>query len=413
MKFAVLGFGARGQNYTSYFMQMKDVQLAAVCEIRPDRLQKAAKLYNLAADKLFADDQAFAEAGRLADFCIISTLDHQHVGHALMMLDAGYDLMLEKPIATSLGDCAAICEKAQKLDRRVFVCHVLRYAPFFGRIKDELETGAYGAVSTISMTENVVYWHQAHSYVRGNWRNDKTAAPMIIAKCCHDLDIFSWLIGTPCKAVSSMGGLRFYTAANAPAGSADRCLDCAVKNDCAYDAERFYIDENLLSGNTDWPVSVVSEEVTPEKVREALRDGPYGRCVWRCDNNVVDHQIVNMEFEGGATAHLTMTAFSDVSSCGRDIHIHCEKGELFGNSDKNKLTCIVFGKPARIIDTASAETQRGHGGGDYFLCKDIAAAYTDGRAKNLTSIENSFQSHTIGFAAEKSRLAGGVLVPIK
>lgn len=411
MNYAVLGYGCRGGGYAQLFSQ-EGIKAAAVCEKRPERLEKAGRNHNLPKDKLFLSDKEFFKAGKLADLCVVSTQDGQHMGHAVAALEAGYDLLLEKPIATNFADCDKVYQTAKKLKRKVFVCHVLRYAPFFSLIKKELQTGKYGKIATVNLTENIAYWHFAHSYVRGNWSVVPPAAPMIIAKTCHDLDIICWLTDAKCKTVSSMGNLGFYTKENAPKGSGERCLDCAVKAGCLYDAERYYLLEEFeKKGNTGWPVDVLCEEPTKIKLLEALKNGPYGRCVWKCGNNAADRQVVNMDFEGGATAHLTATAFA--RGCYREIHVHCERGEIFGNMDDNILTCNIFGGETKKIEASKfAEGMHGHGGGDGLLIKDVVAAYGGQKAASLTSIENSIQSHAIGFAAEESRLSGGKLVTI-
>lgn len=409
MNYTIIGFGGRGSLYAQLFSRIGGVKLAAVCEIIPERLEKAGRLYGLPKDKLFLSDKEFASAGKLGDLCIVSTQDGQHKEHALMMLGAGYDLLLEKPIATNFGDCQDIHDKAKALNRRVFICHVLRYAPFYSVIKRELESGAYGRIAVLNLTENIAYWHFAHSYVRGSWSAVPPSAPMIIAKTCHDLDIISWFMGAECKSVSSVGSLGFFMEENAPEGSSDRCFSCAVRADCPYDAERFYITERLDKGHTVWPVAVLCEVPTRERVEDALKIGPYGRCVWRCGNNAVDRQTVNMEFKGGAIANLTATAFS--KDCYREIHIHCEKGEIFGDMIDNILTCSVYGKESKTIDVNETDDSfAGHGGGDAKMVADVAAVYGGGSCVALTTIENSMQSHAIGFAAEESRQNGGKLV---
>lgn len=408
MNYAVLGYGSRGGYYAELFGQ-EGVKAAAVCEARPDRLEKAAAIHKLPKDKLFPSSEEFFKAGKLADLCVVATQDAQHVGHALSALEKGYDLLLEKPIATSIEDCNAVYETAKRLNRKVFVCHVLRYAPFFSLIKKELQTGAYGKIAALNITENIAWWHFAHSYARGSWSVSPPAAPMIIAKTCHDLDIICWFAEAKCKSVSSMGGLGFYTKENAPKGSSDRCLDCKVKSDCIYNAERYYITDGFEKGNTGWPVNALCESLTRERLLDALKTGPYGRCVWKCGNNVADRQVVNMEFEGGMTAHLTATAFA--KDCYREIHVHCERGEIFGNMTDNILTCNIFGGESKKLDVAQvAQTLNGHGGGDSLLIKGLIAAYNGKNAATLTSIENSMQSHAIGFAAEYSRLNGGKAV---
>lgn len=412
MEITIIGYGDRGSRYAAMFAS-EGVKVKAVCEIRPERLENAGKLYNLPKDKLFLSDKKFIAAGKLADLCVVSTQDGQHREHAIAALGKGYDVLVEKPIATNLEDVLAVYKKAKELKRRVFVGHVLRYAPFFSLIKKELDSGAYGKIALINLTENVGDLHQAHSFVRGNWHKIPPAAPMIVAKCCHDLDIISWYAGAECKGISSMGSLGFFTKENAPKGSSGRCLTCAVKADCRYDAEKYYIFDRADRGDLGYPVNVICDNPTKEKVYGVLKNGPYGRCVWKCDNNAVDRQIVNMEFEGGMTAHLTMTAFAN--SCYREIHVHCERGEIYGNLENNILTCNLFGKDSKKINVSEyAEGSHGHGGGDARLVKDIVAAYTGQPATGLTSIENSMQSHAMGFAAEESRLAGGkVMFPNK
>ena len=406
MKVNVIGFGSRGRVFSEIFTKL-GAQLTAVCDIRRERLELARELFGLPDGMLFSDESDFFALGKTADLCVAATPDALHTRHALAALKCGYDLLLEKPIACSEEDCRIIYKTAEELGRRVFVCLEMRYTPFFTAIKNELDTGKYGKIATINLTENVIYWHQAHSFVRGNWRDTETSSPMIVAKCCHDLDMISWLTGRGCMGVSSMGSLSFYKRENAPAESGERCLDCRVKAGCAYDAERFYIEDRLKKGNTGWPVDVVATDPAEKTVYEALRTGPYGRCVFKCDNNAVDHQVVNMFFEDGVTAHLTMTAFS--KDGGREIHIHCEKGEIFGREPR--LTCHIFGGKTKKIDASKyGNDQYGHGGGDFYLAQDIVSFYNGEKSKTLTDIKNSMQGHFIGFAAEKSRLKNGALI---
>ena len=298
--------------------RQESATVAAVCDISPERLELAKKELNLDDSQLFSNEADFFAAGKFGELCVVSSPDNCHKRHAQAAMSLGYDLHLEKPIACTKEDCIEIYDKAKELDRNVFVCHVLRYAPFFSDIKTELMTGKYGKISTINLTENVAYWHQAHSYVRGNWRNTKTSSPMIIAKCCHDIDILCWLVDASCTGVSSMGALNYFTKANAPQNSGERCVDCPAAGDCIYNAEKFYL-ELLRNGEKGWPINVLATQPTEESIFEAVKNGPYGRCVYNCDNDAVDHQVVNLEFEGGITAHLTMTAFSQ-SGYSRGTH---------------------------------------------------------------------------------------------
>ena len=409
MKFAIIGYGGRGMIYEECLKRVGG-EISAVCDIAPNKLALAEKSIGLSKEQLFSDEDTFFSEKR-ADVLMVCTQDELHLRHAKRGLALGYDLLLEKPIATNVKDCDAILKAATQAGRKVYVCHVLRYAPFFNEIKRRIDSGKYGKVVTISLTENVAHWHQAHSFVRGAWRNDKDSNPMIVAKCCHDLDLLCWFVDAPCESVSSYGSLQYFTPEHAPEGAAKRCLDCKYVKTCPYSAEKIYIKDRAEKGDLQWPCDAVVPEPTVEKLYETLKTSPYGRCVFACDNNVVDHQVVNILFKGGATAQLTMTAFSE--DCYRQIHVHCEKGEIYGNNEEGTLYCNLFGGEKEVVDVNVVwDTAYGHGGGDWRMVADIINAAEGKGGDNLTSIEKSIRSHYIGFAAEKSRLKGGKLVRV-
>ena len=246
MKVAIIGYGGRGRLYSDIIKNEGIAEIVAICDCDNEKLLLAKKERALKDDALFLSEEEFFGNGKMADILFVCTQDELHFRHAIKGLEAGYDLLLEKPIACSAEECKAIENKAKELKRNIFVCHVLRYAPFFKEIKKQLDGGKFGRAISLSITENVAYWHQAHSYVRGNWNNDNYSTPMIIAKCCHDLDIISWFMDDTCKRVSSFGSLSVYKRENAPEGSADYCLDCQLKNDCVYSAEKIYIKDKGL-----------------------------------------------------------------------------------------------------------------------------------------------------------------------
>ena len=408
---AIIGCGARGYHYGQIAHNARIGKIVAVCDPNTERLEMAKKAFGVSDEGLYTDTEAFFKAGRLAKLCIVATQDSQHLEHATRAMKLGYHLLLEKPIAANMQDVTEIYETSLREKRKVYVCHVLRYAPFYSVIKDELTSGKYGKIVTLNATENVGFWHQAHSFVRGNWAVTENSTPMIIAKCCHDLDLICWFMDKKCESVSSFGSLSYFRKENAPKGHTKRCFGCPEQGKCAYDAEKIYITDRFLKGQTDWPVDVVANAPTEEKLRAALKEGPYGRCVFECDNTAVDHQVVNMVFEGGATAHLTMTAFS--TEPYRNIHIHCEKGDIFGSMEDDVLHCNVFGFESKDIRISEYfKSSYGHGGGDYYIVKDLVDELTGGASKASTSIEKSVQSHAIGFAAEKSRLQGGKVIAI-
>ena len=273
-------------------------------------------------------------------------------------------------------------------------------------------SGVLGQIVAIQAIEPVMYWHQAHSFVRGNWRRSDETSPMILQKCCHDLDIFVWLTGKRVESVSSVGSLSFFKEENAPKNSADRCTDCPVEKDCPYSAVQIYLRNNVKNGNRGWPVSVVCPDADEEKLMDALKTGPYGRCVFRCDNDVVDHQAVNLLMEDGVTVNFTMCAFTKPGS--RKIRVMGTMGELEGDFDLNKITVMPFGDEDYTVDTStSVECPGGHGGGDAGLVRDFISFMATGeKAEGITSVDVSLESHYAALAAEKSRINGGESVRI-
>ncbi len=411
MDIAVVGFGARGAHYSNIVDYAKVGKIVAVCDVRQERLDMAKEKYNVPEDRLFTNTEDFFNAGKFADLCIVATQDAQHREHAIKAMEVGYNLLLEKPIATNLEDVMAIYEASIKLNKKVSVCHVLRYAPFYSVIKEELDSGKYGKIVTMDLAENVGYWHQAHSFVRGHWRNKEQSSPMIIAKCCHDLDLICWFMDQKCKKVSSFGSLAYFNKEHAPKGHTKQCIGCPEQGKCAYDAEKIYLTDRFDKGHKSWPVDTVMMNPTREELVEALKTGPYGRCVFECDNTVVDNQTVNMQFEDGATAHLTMTGFSN--KVFRTIHIHCEKGELYGSMEDQVLHSNIYGYESKTINISEQfKSSYGHGGGDFFIIKNLVDECSGVLTKITTNIEKSIESHKVGFAAEQSRLEGGKVIEL-
>jgi predicted dehydrogenase len=318
-------------------------------------------------------------------------------------LDKGYHLLLEKPVSPDLHECYEIADKAREKGVQVLVCHVLRYSNMFRKLKEVVDSGVLGDIVSIQADEEVCYWHQAHSFVRGNWSNEKRSSPMILQKCCHDMDILLWLTGKHCEAVSSYGSLTHFRKDQAPEGAARRCVDCTV-SDCPYNAVKFYLNQFEKAGD-DWPQNVVAFEPTREKLMDALKTGPYGRCVYDCDNNVVDHQVVNLLLENGATVNFTMCAFT--AHGGRTIRLMGTRGEIYGDTKANIIKIMRFGEEDEVIDVRTlADDFSGHGGGDAVMVHEFIDLVRGeiGVSKTLTSIERSVESHLVALAAEESRL---------
>ena len=415
--FAICGCGSRGLEAYAPFQELhpERMRIAAGADSRPERLAMLRERYGLAEDRCFASDEELLAQPRLADAMIIATQDRQHVPAALAALDKGYHLLLEKPISPDLDQCRQLVEKARETGRMVVVCHVLRYTKFYGTLEAMLRRGEIGKIETIDAVENVAYWHQAHSFVRGNWRRSDETSPMILAKSCHDMDILRWLAGERCLKVQSFGSLDYFRPDRAPAGAAERCLDgCACKAACPYDAEKIYLTaphSGLRTKGPGWPCNVLCDEPTEERIYEALRTGPYGRCVFHCDNDVVDHQTVNLEFANNIHATFTMTAFTD--TCRRTIHVTGTLGEIIGDMEAQTLRLRRFGQPEEVIDLRTGDGEfAGHGGGDMGLIADFCALLSGEKAESLTDVSVSVESHTMALAAEQSRLEGGRTVTL-
>ena len=419
VRVAICGLGNRGKDTYAAISEMMGgrMEIAAIADPIEEKREYVRKRYGVPEAMCFETGEEMFERERLADVALICTQDQLHVRHAVAALERGYHLLLEKPIAVSMEDVRLIEETAKKHNRSVVVCHVLRYAPFFEQIKKIIDSREIGDVMCIQALENVGYWHQAHSFVRGNWRKESESTFMLLAKCCHDLDYLVWLTGQRCARVSSFGSLRHFRPECAPEGAAERCVaGCKAKENCPYDAEKIYLtnkNTGILHGNADWPCCILAQEPTEEKIRKAIEEGPYGRCVYHCDNDVVDHQIVNLELEDGVTVSFTMSAFTN--KCKRQILIMGTHGEISADMGENIIRVTPFVGEETVIDVESlAEDFTGHGGGDARLMReflDLLSGESEGSA-SLSSISRSVESHLVALAAEESMLANGMPVEL-
>lgn len=402
LRMIILGYGQRGRIYGDYAAKYpEEYEVVAVVDCDEKKREMAAEKFGC---PVFADYQSMLEADIPADFIAVATQDEQHEEHAIACMEKGYDLLLEKPISNSLSGCRHIYDVAMKYDRKVIVCHVLRYSPFYKRVKEILDRGDVGDIITVNASENVGYYHQAHSFVRGPWRNKEQSSPMILAKCCHDMDILRWLIGKRCLSVSSFGGLRIFKKENAPENSADYCSDCSV--DCIYKAQKLYTDKSKV----DFTGYFCNDASSDEKILRDLKHSQYDRCVYKCDNDVVDHQVEIMQFEDDITVSHTMTAFS--KEIYRDIKIHGTKAELVGVMEKNYIEVRPYEGENRVITWEDEISVGGHSGGDQGMMHDVYLAFNWEITGGVSFIDVSIDSHLMSFAAEESRLEHGKTVNI-
>jgi predicted dehydrogenase len=407
---AVLGAGNRGRTLSSYAEEAPErVRVVAVADPAPERRDALGERHGVPPDRRFADWRELAGQPRLADAVVVATPDREHMASALRFTELGYDVLLEKPIAPTLAECVELVEAVEASGVVFGVCHVLRYTPYTALLLRLVREGRIGQLVGVEHLEPVGWWHFAHSYVRGNWRRADESGPSLLTKSCHDLDWLRYVVGRPALRVASTGGLHHFTAANRPAGAGDRCLDCAVEPECPYSAVRLYLGFLGDPERERWPLSVVTPHPTESDVRRALRAGPYGRCVYGCDNDVADHQVVTVEFAGGVTATLTMSAFTPMGR--RRTRLMGTHGFLEGDGRQVTVTDFVTGQADTHRPAAGATPREGggHGGGDYgVMAAFVEAVATRDRSLLSSGPREALESHLMAFAAERSRRSGRV-----
>ena len=408
-KVILIGAGSRGNAYTRIGKEIDLFEVVAVAEPVDARRNFVAKRHGLTEENLYTTWEPLIAKGKIADAAIIATMDRDHFAPTMAAIEAGYDILLEKPVSPLPEECRAIEDAAKKKGVKVLICHVLRYTPFFRAMKKMIDDGRVGEVINIEHTEAVGNIHQSHSFVRGNWGNSERSSFMLLQKSCHDMDILQWLVGKNCKRVQSFGSLTYFKRENAPEGAPEFCIDgCPKADTCPYNAVKLYLESDSTWFRT---TSTLNPEPTDADVEKAIRTTNYGRCVFKCDNDVVDHQVVNLEFEGGTICTFTMSAFN---TGGRFIRIMGTKGEIV--AEAAKPTFIYRNLETREEEELSIENQicndtitAGHGGGDTGIMYSFYDMLNGKVDKELSNIEISVKNHMIAFAAEKSRLEGRIV----
>ena len=411
LKIGVIGAGNRGKDvYAKHILtKEKDAKIVAVAEPNKIKREEMAKLYSIPSENIFESWEEFFKKDKFCDAVMICIGDDMHFEPTKEAIKKGYDILLEKPISNDAKECVEIVDMANKYEVKVMVCHVLRYTPFFSKLKELVDSGIIGEVVDIQHNENIGNFHFAHSFVRGNWRNSNESSPLILQKSCHDLDILSWLLdGNSCKKIAAFGNLKYFKKENAPEGAADRCLECRYIDTCIYSPKKIYYN-NIGA----WPTLVASDVQTKEALDEALKSNKYGRCVFKCDNNVVDNMVTIIEFENGVNVTFNLCAFTD-EVC-RTIKIMGTKGEIRGNDLKNNIEVYEFGQGdgrfcngKKTIITPEV-LEGGHGGGDTGLMRDFVDLCLGRKNDSKTNPNVSLQSHIMAFAAEKSRVTEKVI----
>lgn len=392
-----IGAGNRTNKYLEYVrLHPELVQLVGVVELNDIRRQHVAERFGLEPSQCYVDYRDFFKARVPADAVMICTPEDMHFEPCMMAIQAGYHVLLEKPIAQTLEECLAIGKAAREKNVLVSVCHVLRYHPYFMKIKEIVSSGELGDIISINHRTSVGIDRSTHCFVRGIWSQEAVTNPMLMSKCCHDIDFLLWLTKTPCRKLTSFGSLRWFKEKNAPEGSAHRCIDCKVERTCPFSAIDLYRDRRDWIANFDVPQGKTIDEV----IEDQLREGLYGRCVYHCDNDVVDHQIVSMEMESEVTINFSMDIFTLKDN--RETHISLTGGEIDG--DETRLRVRRFrGATETVYDFSDIADTPFHAGSDLNIVADFVDAVRTGRRDVVTGIGHSVESHRICFEAERSR----------
>ncbi len=396
---AFIGGGNRSLKYLKYVTDNPgDAKAVAIVEPNGCRRDNFGRLGNISVENRYDNVDEFFCGPKKADAVVICSPDVTHYRYAIESLRHGYHILLEKPIAATMEECREIADLAREKGLTVSVCHILRYHPYFSKIKEIIDSGELGEVVSITHSEAVGLDRSCHSYVRGAWRRDDIATPMILTKFCHDTDLMTWWAQSPMKRIHSCGSLGWFKAENAPEGSADRCVDCKVEESCPYSAVELYSNRREWIANFDRREGESIETV----IDRELRDGQFGRCVFHCDNNVVDRQSIIMEMENGVTVNMSMDLFT--LDDNRTTHVGLTHGEIHG--DERHVEAIKFrGGERKDYDFSSIRGQIYHGGADHFIVADFIKAINGSMPgyKPVTHIDDILESHRICFEADTSR----------
>ena len=415
VSFIILGAGNRANAYSKYALEEPDkMEIVGIAEPVEARRKAFAERFNVPEENVVEDWRELLDRPKMADAILLTTQDQMHFEPAMIAIEKGYHLLLEKPMAPTPEECMKIAEAAEKKGVHVIIGHVLRYAPFFRSLKKLVDDGTIGKVMNINHTEGVGNVHQSHSYVRGNWHVTANSAPMLLAKSCHDFDILQWLVDKEFVRVQSFGSLTHFNKENKPEGAPKRCIEgCPHAETCPYNAVKLYYDDkNNAWFRTAATMTPPFANATDEEVEKALRETPYGYCVYDSDNDVVDHQTVNMEFEDGIFATFTMSAFN---KGGRKITIMGTKGELIGDAKTGDIQVYTFeDKKTKVVRSSDVVHDEsilgGHGGGDSRLIKALVELVGEGHTSvSYCSALTSAKNHVAVFAAEESRANGTVV----
>lgn len=422
IKAVVVGYGNRGQVYADYSLDCpNELKITAIVDPNEFKLKEAKERYGLKDDELFKSFDDFLKAKIDCDIVINSTMDELHYKVAMQILENGYDMLIEKPIVPDKKELFDIKKLAEKKGAKVFVCHVLRYTPFYKTIKEILLSGEIGEIMTMEMNEHVCRQHYLASYDRGKWNSEeKCGSGFLLAKCCHDLDIMCWLnnLSSPSEVVS-LGGRYEFVKERMPKDASEFCYECKYERTCRYSALREYLEFNVMPFLVWDKLNKPLDEITTEEKKEFLKHDNYGRCAYIAGGNIVDRQNLIVKFANGSQGSFTLVG--GTTKADRYIHIVGESGEIEGKIQEGLITVRKYDpNPAnfygteRVIDVNGEVVNNarfgGHNGGDFAIMKDLVNYLNgDKSSVSITTLGDSVNGHLCVFAAEESRKSGKVV----
>ncbi len=419
IKIAVVGYGNRGQVYADYSLdEPQEVEVVAVVDCNAYKLETAKQRYGLSDKQVFLTYKEFVASGLEVDVVVNATMDQVHYETAMEILQSKRNMLIEKPIVAKKEELLDIQRLAKENGCAVFVCHVLRYSPFYKTIKQILQSGKLGNIVSMEMNEHVWVPHYLTSYVRGKWgKESECGSPILLAKCCHDMDLIAWLNGSKAKSVSCFGHRSHFVEANKPKDATEYCFDCPYKETCQYNALDLYYKNNTMPFLVLDSFNKPYDEITLEEKEAFLRENDYGKCAYSCGGDVMDRQNILVDFENGSLATFTL-------SCGtvrpaRYIHIVGTDGEIEGKLEEDKFVYRVYEKGGvtykeEIVDVSQKVVNNavygGHSGGDYGIMYDLVRYLNGDRSSmSITLLDDSVASHLLVYAAEESRKARKVI----
>ncbi|MDD7165341.1 MAG: Gfo/Idh/MocA family oxidoreductase [Clostridia bacterium] len=422
IKFAIVGFGNRGQIYGDYTLSDPDnSQVVAVVDTNPYKLKIAKEKYGLCEGQLFESLEAFLRAGSEADVVVNATMDQYHYETAIAILNGGYHMLMEKPIVAEREKLLEIERLAKEKSRLVFVCHVLRYTPFYRKIKQLVNDGEIGEIMSMEMNEHVWNPHFLTSYIRGKWSSEEECGSgFLLAKCCHDADLISWLNNAAKPVnVASFGSRSQFVPGRKPAEATEYCWNCPLERHCKYSAKILYYDYDTMPFLLWDRMNKPYDEITKEEKEAFLKENKYGKCAYDCGGDLVDRQNMIVNFDNGSIATFDLTG--GATRPDRYIHIVGQNGEIEGKLSEDKFVLRKYvpenlSYREEVVDVSKEIVINvplqvgGHSGGDYAIMHDLIGYLNGDRSSlSITSIEDSVNGHLMVYAAEESRKTGKII----